>query len=271
MKKGINQWAFPEAFPADKAMTQVREAGFETFELCVGEQGPLTFDVSEKELTSLRRRADRLGLALTSVASGMGWQYPLSSPDTKVREKAKALTTRLLHIAAGAGADAVLVVPGVVDPQSPYDEAIERSLDAIQDLVPLAEQLHVCLAIENVWNKFLLSPVEMRDFLDQFESGFVGAYVDVGNVIAYGYPEQWIRILGQRVRKIHMKDFRASTGTLDGFVMLMEGDVNWPAVMAALRATGYTGPLTAEYWPYKHGHEVMLRQIGAALDAILAL
>ncbi len=137
--------------------------------------------------------------------------------------------------------------------------------------MPLAESLGVCLGIENVWNKFLLSPVEMRDFIDECESPMVGAYVDTGNVMAYGFPEQYLRILGRRVCKIHAKDFRVSAGNMDGFVMLLEGDVNWPAVMAALRDIGYDGPLTAEYGPYKHGPETTLRHACASLETIIGM
>ena len=271
MKKGINQWVFPPDLPAQKALAAAHAAGFQSFEICVGEDGPLRFDVSDQDLKAIRRHADRLGLTLDSVATAACWRYPLSSPDAAVRSKAKALVSRMIEIAAEIGADTILVVPGLVDAGTSYDDAIERSLDALQELEPLAAQRRVSIGIENVWNKFLLSPVEMRDYIDQFESPYVGAYVDVGNLVAYAFPEQWIRILGTRIRKVHLKDFRASTGTLEGFVMLMEGDVNWPAVMAALRAAGYGGPLTAEYAPYKHGHEVTLRQIAAALEAILAI
>lgn len=271
MLKGINQWAFPAGMPPEKAMSLAAEANLEAFELCLGEDGPTSLTIAEDDLVALRRHADKLNLKLSSIATGLGWTYPLTSPDPTIRDRGKAVVERMLRAAHVVGADAVLVVPGVVDGQTAYDEAMERALDAIQDLVPLAEQHQVCIAVENVWNKFLLSPVEMRDFIDQFESPCVGAYVDVGNMLVYGYPEQWLRILGQRVRKVHMKDFRLSVADINGFVMLLEGDVNWPAVMAALRTIGYQGPLTAEYGPYTHGVEATLRHINAALDTILAL
>lgn len=271
MKKGINQWAFPASMPTRKAMSQAHELGFESIELCVGESGPVPLDVSEQEVTALRRHAARNGLEIGGIATTLGWQYPLTSPDPAIQARGREIVERLLHIAHWAGAGTVLVVPGVVDATTAYDEAIERAINVLTDLLPVAEQLQVTLAVENVWNKFLLSPIEMRDFVDQFESPYLGAYVDVGNLIVNAYPEQWIRILGRRVRRVHMKDFRASTGTLDGFVMLMEGDVDWPAVMAALRAAGYSGPLTAEYGPYKHSADAALRHVSAALDIIRGL
>lgn len=271
MKTGINQWAFPAEMPAATALGAAKNIGFETFEVCVGDKGPTPLDITEKEATAIRTQAEKLGIALTSIGSGMGWQYPLSDPDPKVREQGKEAVRQSLRIARWLGADAVLVVPGIVTPDNPYDAALENALASVQALVPDAEQLQVRIGIENVWNKLLLSPVEMRDFIDQCESEYVGAYFDIGNIILMGFPEQWIRILGSRICKIHAKDFRAPVGNLDGFVMLMEGDVNWPAVMAALRDAGYEGPLTAEYGAYKHSLETTLRHCLASLQAILAL
>jgi hexulose-6-phosphate isomerase len=269
MKTGINQWAFPCGVTTEQALDLAKKAGFETFEACVDEEGPLRLDATEADATAIRRRADKLNIEITSVGSGMGWKYPLSSPDPAVRELGKEAVATSLRIARWLGADTVLVVPGLVTPDVPYDLALENALTSIEALAPAAEQLQVSIGLENVWNKFLLSPIEMRGFIDQCESAYVGAYFDIGNILPYGYPEQWIRILGKRIRKVHAKDFRASTGNLDGFVMLLEGDVNWPEVMAALREIGYNGALTAEFSPYKHAPEVLLRHAHASLAAII--
>lgn len=271
MLAGINQWAFPKDMPAADAMKLAAKLGFQSFELCVGEDGPVSLDITEAEATALRRAADRLDLALPTVGTGLGWNYPLTSPDPAVREKGVEVTQRALTIARWLGAHTVLTVPGIVSPDASYDQALENALASVQKMVPVAEQLQVAVGIENVWNKFLLSPVEMRDFIDQCESDCVGAYIDTGNVILYGYPEQYLRILGRRVRAVHAKDFRASAGNFDGFVMLMEGDVNWPGVAAALSEIGFDGALTAEYGPYTHSLEVMLRHVRASLEAIIAL
>ena len=257
--------------PAVDAISLAKESGFDAIELCVGLNGPVPLDASEAEITALRGHAAQSGIALTSVACGLGWEYPLSSPDPSVRERAKEITAKALQIARWLGVDALLVVPGNVTPDVAYDTAIEHARASIADLVPVAERLEVCIAIENVWNKFLLSPVEMRGFIDAFQSPCVGAYFDIGNIIAYGYPEQWIRILGGRIRMVHAKDFRASTGNMDGFVMLLEGSVNWPAVMAAFRDIGYDKALVAEYGPYAHSLDTMLKHVLASLRTIIAL
>jgi len=271
MKAAINQWAFPGDMPATKAISLAKEFGFDGFEVCAGLQGPVSINATEAEITAIRRHAADCDVALTSLGCGLGWDFPLSSPDRAVRERGKEVTAKALQLAQWLGVDSVLVVPGNVTPEVRYDEALENALATIQELVPVAERLQVCIAIENVWNKLLLSPVEMRDFIDQFQSEYVGAYFDIGNIVLYGYPEQWIRILGKRIRMVHAKDFRASTGSMDGFVMLLEGSVNWPAVMAAFRDIGYDKALVAEYGPYAHSLDAMLRHVLASLRAIIAL
>ncbi len=267
---GINQWAFPKDMATEDALKLAARLGYQSFEVCVGEDGPLPLDITETEATTIRRTADRFNLVLSTVGTGLGWQYPLTSPAPEVREKGIEVTGRALQIARWLGAHTVLTVPGIVSPEVSYDVALENALASVQKMVSLAEKLQVAIGIENVWNKFLLSPVELRDFIDQCESDYVGAYVDTGNIVLYGYPEQYLRILGQRVRAVHAKDFRASAGNFDGFVMLMEGDVNWPAVVAALADIGFDGALTAEYGPYTHSLEVMLRHVQASLEAIIA-
>jgi hexulose-6-phosphate isomerase len=128
------------------------------------------------------------------------------------------------------------------------------------------------MGIENVWNKFLLSPQETAAFIDQFNSQYIGAYVDVANLMRVGHPQDWLRHLGHRVVGIHFKDYRVSVGTIDGFVDLLEGDVNWPEVMSAIREIGYDGPIPCEMIPqYRHCPEVRIANASNAMDAILAL
>ncbi len=182
-----------------------------------------------------------------------------------------------LELAAVLGADAILVIPGAVGvdfiPGSEvvaYDKAYDRALEAIGKLAPEAEQLGVAIGIENVWNKFLLSPLEMRGFIDAIGSRFVGSYLDVGNIVHSGYPEQWVRILGDRIKKVHFKDYRREAGGLHGFVDLLAGDVDYPAVVSALREIGYDGYVTGEMiLAYKHYTEQIIFNTSASMDAIL--
>jgi hexulose-6-phosphate isomerase len=133
----------------------------------------------------------------------------------------------------------------------------------------LAEALNVSLLVENIWNKFLLSPLEMRTLIDSIGSPRVGTLLDTGNVVAFGYPEQWVRILGKRIGEVHLKDYRESVGGINGFVGLLEGDVAWPEVMAALVEIGYDGFLTAEVFPYRHYGETILRHTSESMDRIM--
>ena len=271
MKTAINQWAFPSTMPATEVITRAHRHGYEAVELCVDETALVRLDSTETDVTAIRKHADKLGVEISSVGCGLGWKYPMSSLDAGVRQQGQAVTARALQIAAWLGAGSVLVVPGVVDAQTPYDIGLENALNSVQNLVADAERLKVTVAIENVWNKFLLSPIEMRGFIDHCESEFVGAYFDTGNVLVCGYPEQWIRILGRRIRAIHAKDFRNAVGNIQGFAMLLEGDVNWPEVVAALRDVGYDGPLVAEFGAYQHSLDVTLSHIHASLSAIIAM
>ncbi len=273
MKAGINQWAFPADMPTAEAMSQARRLGYEAFEVCVEEEGRVPLDISETGAAAIRKHADALGIALTSMGCGLHWRYPLSSPDAATREKGREITRQALRIAHWMEIESLLVVPGTVTESAPYDMVLEHSLASLQDLRAEAEKQRVAIAIENVWNRFLLSPTEFRDFIDQCDSAYVGAYFDIGNVLAFGYPEQWIRILGRRIKAVHAKDFRTEVGTLAGFVMLLEGDVNWPAVMQSLREAGYTNPLIAEYFapPQPHSGDAMLRQVLTGLKIITSL
>jgi hexulose-6-phosphate isomerase len=153
--------------------------------------------------------------------------------------------------------------------------AYRRANEFIKAALPAAQKAGVTLCVENVWNKFLLSPIEMRWFLDELRHESVGSYFDVGNALLVGYPEDWIGTLGKRIRRVHFKDFRRNVGTIDGFCDLLSGDVNWPAVMQALRKTGYNGWVAGEMIPpvpfYKHCPEVLIHNTSRAMDAIFAL
>jgi hexulose-6-phosphate isomerase len=246
-------------------------------ELCIGEAGALGLDADEARCRAIATQAERSGVPVASVASGLYWAYALASEDPADRARAVAALERMIQITSWLGARTLLTIPGAVDvffqpggPVIPYDAVWERSVAGLTQVLPLAEDRGVTLGIENVWNKFLLTPLEMARFIDQFGSSAIGAYVDVANVLPYGYPEQWLRILGKRVAGIHFKDFRRAVGTIEGFVDLLEGDVDWPAVMQAIAEIGYRGPVVAEMIPlYRHFPETRIANTSRAMDAIL--
>ena len=216
-------------------MKAVKEAGFEGAEMN-----------SHMDQDEVVRARDENELVIPSVCGAHHWDKPLSHPDPKVREEGLEALKQTLRDAKRYGASSVLLVPAVVNKQVSYDQAYKRSQEQIRKAVPLAEELGVKIAVENVWNQFLLSPLEAARYVDEFNSPAVGWHFDVGNIINYGWPEQWVRILGKRIQKLHIKEFsrkrRDEEGLRKGFeVPLLEGDDDWPAVMKALDEVGYSG------------------------------
>ena len=249
----INHWAMP-GVAVREAAALAKRCGFGAIELNLDEDGEVGLTTTESDARELRDAVEGQGLQIAGVATGLYWRYPPTSDDPAVRRRAQDVAKRQLAMAAALGAGAILVVPGKAGemmggPVVRYDIAYARAEEFLAALAPEAESARVHLAIENVWNKLLLSPLEMKRFVEGPNSDHVGVYFDVGNILLYGYPEHWIEILGPRIRRVHLKDFRRSVGTLDGFVDIGSGDVDWPAVGAALRGIGYQGPLTAEVFP----------------------
>jgi hexulose-6-phosphate isomerase len=216
-------------------MKAIKEAGFEGTEM-----------MSHMDQDEVLRARDETGLVIPSVCDRDHWGKPLSHPDPKVRAEGLEALKQTLRDGKRYGASSVLLVPAVVDKQVSYADAYTRSQAEIRKAVPLAEELGVKIAIENVWNQFLLSPLEAARYVDEFHSPAVGWHFDVGNILNYGWPEQWIRILGPRIQKLHIKEFsrkkRDEQGLWKGFdVPLLEGDNDWPAVLKALDEVGYHG------------------------------
>ncbi|WP_027085935.1 sugar phosphate isomerase/epimerase family protein [Cohnella panacarvi] len=277
MKKGINVWSFPGGMKLADAIRLAKDAGFEGIEPALGLEGELGLDCTERDLLEIRKTAEEAGVELTSLASGLYWDYSLTSSDPSVRAKARDIVKKQLESASVLGVDTILVVPGAVGvdfiPGSevvPYDRAYDYAFEALSQLASEAEAQRVNIGIENVWNKFLLSPLEMRGFIDAIGSDYVGAYFDVGNVVYSGYPEHWIPILGKRIKKVHFKDYRRDAGGLHGFVDLLAGDVDYQAVVAALDGIGYDGYVIAEMIPgYKQQPQQIVYNTSGAMDAIL--
>ena len=279
--KSLNYWSLPGGLegklPVEAALDAAKKHGFEAIELCIGETGALGLDTTEARCREILAYAAKVGVQVASTASGLYWSYALGSDAPEDRTRAEAALRQMIRITSWLGAKTLLTIPGAVDvffqpdgAVASYDAVWERSTDGLSRVLPQAEHAGVRLGIENVWNKFLLSPLEMAQFIDSFGSPAIGAYVDVANVLPFGYPEQWLRILGPCVAGIHFKDFRRAVGTAEGFVDLLEGDVNWPAVMAAIQEIEYSGPVAAEMMPlYRFYPEVRIANTSAAMDAIL--
>jgi L-ribulose-5-phosphate 3-epimerase len=264
MKISASYWIFEggleATLPVADAMAQAKELGFDAIELCIASSGVLTHAATQAQCAEIVAKADELGIEIASVASGESWGCSPTDDDPAVRSKIVEFTKKSLQVTKWLGTDAYLFVPGAVDvffleesPVVPYDVCYARAKAAVAQILPTAEQLGVTLGIENVWNKFLLSPLELRDFIDGFGTGAVGSYFDAGNVLLTGYPEHWIQILGKRIVRVHVKDFKKSIGTAEGFVDMLEGDLDFQALKAALAGVGYNGYITAEMLPYQPG------------------
>lgn len=276
MKKGINIWSFNSGTSLESAMKLAKKSGYNGFEPALNKDGELSLLSSEKEILDIKSMADDIGLDIPSLATGLYWNFNYTSSDKEKVNKAKEITKKQLEFAKLLGADTILVVPGAVGVDFipgcevvPYDLAYNRSLEALLELKEYAEELQISIGLENVWNKFLVSPLEMRDFIDKVNSPYVGAYFDVGNVVKYGYPEHWVSILGNRIKKVHFKDFRRSVGNINGFVSLLDGDTNYPEVIKQLKSIGYNDYVTGEMGDFKYYPNGIIENTSRAMDIIL--
>lgn len=258
-----------------RCFDRAKEFAFEAVQLFLSPQGYLSLESDDRRAESIARRARDVGIELTSLEIEP-FSFSLTDDDPDVRRQGENTVRRAMQVAAVMEAPGVLVIPGYVglpwDPSAKpvrYDLAYERLRESLQALASTAEQLDVTLMIENIWNMFLLSPLEMRALVDEVGSPRVGVLFDTGNVIQFGFPEQWIRILGSRIREVHLKDFRRAVGTVEGFVSLLEGDVDWPEVMSALAEIGYEGFLTAEVFPYSHHGDAVLAHTSETMDRLM--
>jgi L-ribulose-5-phosphate 3-epimerase len=257
IKKGVVFTMAPEKLSYAERFKMIRDAGFEVAQV------PTEPDQSKAE--EIKKAADAVNVHIDSIMNMDHWKYPLSSSDPAVVETSLVGMRTSLHNAKLWGADTVLLVPAVVNPQTSYLDAWTRSQKQIRTLIPLAEELKVVIAMEEVWNKFLLSPLEMVKYIDEFQSPWIKAWFDVGNVMLYGFPQDWIRTLDKRIAKVHLKDFKRKP---DGYawVNLGDGDVDWSAVRAAFAETGYSGSVIAELQP---GDETYLRDVSTRIDRLL--
>jgi L-ribulose-5-phosphate 3-epimerase len=257
LKKGLVYDMLPGDLSHAERFKMARDVGFEVV------QAPTMQD--EHAAEEVKNAADKANIRIDSVMNMDHWQYPLSSNDSAVVEKSLAGMRTSLHNAKLWGSDAVLLVPGVVNAETPYREAWTRSQEQIRKLIPVAEENKIVIAIEEVWNKFLLSPLEMDQYIREFQSPWVKAWFDTGNVLLYGYPQDWIRTLGKSIVKLHVKDFKRK-GDGYAWVNLGDGDADWSEVRKALAETGYTGSAIVEL---KGGDEAYLRNLSRRMDRLV--
>jgi hexulose-6-phosphate isomerase len=257
IKKGLVYSMLPETLSHLDRCKLAKDAGFEVV------QAPTTS--AERTAEEMKAAAENAGILIDSVMNMDHWDYPLSSSDPAVVEKSLSGMRTSLHNAKLWGADVVLLVPAVVNAQTAYRDAWTRSQQQIRTLIPLASELKVVIGIEEVWNKFLLSPLEMQRYVAEFNSPWIKAWFDTGNVLLYGYPQDWIRTLGKSIVKLHIKDFKREK---DGYkwVNLGDGDTDWPEVRKALSEINFTGSVIVEL---DGGDEAYLQDVSRRVDRLL--
>ena len=261
MRKAVYISMLPKELPYPQRFQLAKDVGFEGIEI-----GTVTDPAVAAEI---EEASAKTGLVIHSVMNADHWKYPLSSADPEVVAKSVAGMETSLRNAKLWGCDSVLLVPAVVNPETSYKDAWTRSQKVVKErILPRAQELRVVIGMEEVWNKFLLSPLEMAQYVDEFASPWVKAYLDVGNMLFYGYPQDWARTLGKRIHRVHIKDFKVDRGKGQFFWKnIGEGDVDWPEVRKALGEVGYDGWVTTEI---EGGDAAYLKDVVARFDRFLA-
>ena len=277
MIKGISYLSFENGLSnnesIESALSQTKMHGFDALELSVSSEGVISTNSSKAECEMIRRRIDDSGVFVDSIATGMSWGVSPTSDDESIRKKSISLHQDALKVASYLDCKALLFVPGVVkSPISPeivrYDRALDRLREAINLMLPIAEDLNVDLCMENVWNGFFYSPIELRDFVDSFDSDRLGVYLDIGNLIGYQqHPPHWVELLNSRIKRVQIKDFQENfdwTGSFS-FCDIGAGDVPWKETIEALRTIEYKSTIIAEMLPWD---ETILSRTSAAMDQL---
>lgn len=263
LKKSLGFGMIKEDLSLTDKFKLVKDLGFDGIEL----NSPLDIDKSQ-----ILEAKTKSGIDTPSVVNKDHWRIPLTDPDPEVRKQCIQSVAQSLQDVKDLGGDTVLVVPGVVNENVDYEKAYNTALNSIRELIPYAEKTGMQIALENVWNNFLISPVEARRFVDEINHPLVGWYFDIGNILRYGWPEQWIKTLNSRIMKLHIKEYSRdlmnTKGLREGFnVNLLEGDNNWPVVMKAVSDINYQGGwLTAEV---SGGDRIRLKDISDRMDKII--
>lgn len=295
MKKGIHYWALPTEMRLAEKFRFAKECGYDGVELALLREGEFSPSCSERQFREIRKIASDEGVELPSITNTLSWTCSFTSGRREIRERAKTVLKQEIDIACAIGAPAVLALPGFVsmnfsvnelhpaaDTSDPlgyhpasevihYADAYNRAVEGYQEAASYAEAAGIVICVENIWSGFLLSPLEMRDFIDAVGSRYVRAYFDVGNVRPQGFPEQWIQILGERIERVHCKDFAGSVQSPDCFVPPLAGQINFDAVARALKSIGYNGWVTAEVSVNPQAPRYIAQTASKALDEIFRL
>ena len=277
MIKGISYLSFENGLSntesIDSALTQTKSNGFDALELSVSSEGVINTNTSKAECEIIRKKINDSGVFVDSIATGMSWGVSPTSDDESIRKQSISLHQDAIKVASYLDCKALLFVPGVVkSPISPeivrYDRALDRLREAINQMLPIAEDLNVDLCMENVWNGFFYSPIELRDFVDSFDSDRLGVYLDIGNLIGYQqHPPHWVELLNSRIKRVQIKDFQENfdwTGSFS-FCDIGAGDVPWKETIEALKTIEYKSTIIAEMLPWD---ETILSRTSAAMDQL---
>ncbi len=264
MKKSLGIDMIKEDLSLTDKFKLIKDLGFHGVEL----NCPLDFKISDVLTAKTQARIE-----LPSVVNKDHWTKPLSDPDPQIRKQCIESVAKSLQEVKELGGDTVLVVPGVVNEKVSYEQAYINSQNAIRELIPYAEKTGMQIALENVWNNFILSPIEAKRFIDEINHPLVGWYFDIGNILRYGWPEHWIKTLNTRIMKLHAKEYSRelmnTKGLWEGFkIDLLKGDNNWPVVMKTVSEVNYSGGwLTAEVPGGDRDH---LKKISTQMDEIIS-
>ncbi len=279
MKTGVSLFSFTEDADLDDVFGKIKAAGYDGAEPVMSENGYLNPDTTIAQIKEIKNLADSHGLEIPSVGVWALWENNLVSNDIGIAKRALDIVKKQIEAAHLLGADTILVVPGYVGcdfaskpERVRYDLAYDRCCTVLQTLAREAEKAKVNIGIENVWNRFLLSPLEMKRLLGEVGSPNVGVYFDVGNIMYIGYPGDWIEILGDHIKKIHLSDYRTSQAGMGAFVDLFAGDVDFKETARALHKIGYDDYVILEMLPnYKQFPEISIVSNKTAVDKIVEL
>ena len=276
MKKSIGDNMIPKGWTFEQGLELVKRAGYDGIELWLGDMPWFQMSTSDGDVRELRRKVENAGLVVSNVSTGLHWASPLSARDPEVRARAAHIVQRQIETAVLLGTDAILVVAGLVTDEVAYNEVYQRCVDALKPLGETAARAGVRIGCENCNSeqRFLLSPREFRQFLDDVNSPAVGLHLDVGNIHDTGFAEQWIEIHGSRITRIHVKDVlkhRGRCGDQSVYTNLLLGDNNWAAIRAALTKVGYDGWLVAEMEArYRFAPDQQFYDTAQAMDRVIS-